>query len=166
MSDPSRARQFATAAHGNQKYGDFAYHTHLSAVVQVLADFGYFGSWEVAGWLHDTLEDTKATHRDIEGFGEDVYRMVWAVTGEGKNRKERNADIYRKCAEYPRAVVLKLADRIANVENAQIRNPKLHAMYAREAHDFWAALGQHGDPRMWRRLDRAYQGSAEDRSQA
>jgi guanosine-3',5'-bis(diphosphate) 3'-pyrophosphohydrolase len=155
------ARTFAVAAHGAQKYGDQPYQAHLSAVVQVLADFGYFGEWAEAGWLHDTLEDTHTNRNDLLGiFGLEVISLVWAVTGIGANRKERNADIYRKCAEYPRAVVLKLADRIANVESAQLRDPKLHAMYAREAHDFWSALGEHGDPRMWRRLDKAYRSEA------
>ncbi len=156
MNDEVRARQFAVEAHGAQKYGDQPYQSHLAAVVQVLADFGYTGLWAVSGWLHDTLEDTKATHRDIENFGHHVYRLVWAVTGEGKNRKERNADIYRKCREYAPAVVLKLADRIANVEAAQ-DNPKMRRMYGREAQEFYEALGEYGDSRMWERLQRNYQ---------
>jgi (p)ppGpp synthase/HD superfamily hydrolase len=65
---------------------------------------------------HDILEDTDTKYRElVEAFGEEIASLVEAVTGRGGNRKERNADAYEKIrAHGEMAVMLKLADRIAN----------------------------------------------------
>ena len=137
MEAETLARDFATAAHGEQKYGDKPYVAHLSAVRAVLSDFGFEGDLGVAAWLHDVLEDTPTTAAQLElMFGSAVTRLVFAVTGQGRNRKERNEDVYNKLGDFPMAVVLKLADRIANAETSAKDNPKLHAMYCKEYPDF------------------------------
>ncbi|WP_405493760.1 HD domain-containing protein [Nocardia sp. NBC_00511] len=157
--DEDAARRFAEAAHGNQKYGDGPYSDHLSAVRAVLGDFGFGGEFGVAAWLHDVLEDTAVSRAELEStFGAGVTELVWAVTGVGDTREERNADIYRKIAAHPAAVVVKLADRIANVEASA--GTRYLAMYQREYPEFRSRLGTFlaDDPsisRMWSRLDRA-----------
>ncbi len=149
------ARVFAESAHGTKKYGDAPYVTHLTQVRAVLADFGYGGALGVAAWLHDAVEDTPVSKDEIETrFGADVAELVWAVTGEGADRKERNATAYAKIRALPAAVILKLADRIANVEASRDVPNKL-AMYRSEWAAFRKALGDLGDPRMWARLERA-----------
>lgn len=94
---------------------------HPPPVAEVLADFGIDGEvMQVCAWLHDILEDTKVKKRDLEEqFGDEIANIVWAVTSEeGANRKIRNALTYPKIrAAGPAAIALKLADRIANVEN-------------------------------------------------
>lgn len=97
------ARDYATTMHAGQKYGDQPYTAHLLAVRQVLADFGVEdGPLAAAAWLHDVLEDTVATRETIERvFGDDVATLVEAVTGRGKNRKERNRDMYQKIRRCP-----------------------------------------------------------------
>ena len=64
--DEDRARAFAVAAHGDQRYGSDPYVVHLSAVRQVLEDFGYDGDFALAAWLHDTVEDTEVTVVQLE----------------------------------------------------------------------------------------------------
>jgi (p)ppGpp synthase/HD superfamily hydrolase len=148
----TEARAFAVEKHGGQRYGDRPYVVHLEAVRAVLADFGYDGTLAVAAWLHDTVEDTDATREEISArFGEEVAALVWAVTGTGETRKERNAAAYAKMRAHPPAAVLKLADRIANVEASRTRPDKL-AMYRSELDGFTRALEGLGDPRMWARL--------------
>ena len=50
-----------------------------------------------AAWLHDTIEDTSVTREDIVAhFGDEVAALVWAVTGEGATRSERNQSAYAK----------------------------------------------------------------------
>lgn len=112
------ARTVAKKAHGDQSYGIFHYVYHLDSVVEVLCRFGYEGKYVVAGYLHDTLEDTNLKYRDIESyFGKDVAEMVYCVTDEiGRNRKERKEKTYPKIVSNPDAIIIKLADRIANVE--------------------------------------------------
>lgn len=129
---------------------------HLAAVRQVLQDFGYDGDFALAAWLHDTVEDTAVTVEQLEQeFGARVAALVWAVTGIGANRKERNAAAYAKMAALPDAVTVKLADRIANSEASARNSPRLLAMYREELAGFTAALGEHGDAAMWERLRRA-----------
>ncbi|MGX1804470.1 HD domain-containing protein [Nocardia sp. NPDC055321] len=160
----SAAVGFAVAAHGGQLYGGLPYVMHLAAVRGVLRDFGIAGDVGVAAWLHDVVEDTAVTVDEVRsGFGDGVAELVWAVTGVGANRQARNADAYAKIGEWPEAVVLKLADRIANVE-AGSRGSSLWEMYRREHPAFKAALsvpsGLVGDretvTRMWARLDEQF----------
>lgn len=113
-----RARDYAALKHDGQLYGTLPYTVHLTAVRQVLADFGAEPAVCVAAWLHDVLEDTDADRAELEAmFGDHVVDLVWAVTGEGRTRRERVASMHRKVvAAGPLAAELKLADRIANVE--------------------------------------------------
>lgn len=152
------AREFARTAHGEQKYGQAPYITHLAAVRAVLTDFGYDGALGAAAWLHDVVEDTPVTAEEVESrFGREVLDLVWAVTGIGPNRKARNLDAYAKIAAHPPAVVLKLADRTANAE-ASPPGSSWMGMYRTEHALFKAHLGDllADDPtvaRMWERLE-------------
>ncbi|MFD3745975.1 HD domain-containing protein [Nocardia sp. NPDC058633] len=153
------AREFAIAAHGDQRYGDRPYVTHLAAVRGVLDDFGYGGELGLAAWLHDVVEDTPVTAEEVESrFGRVVLDLVWAVTGIGPDRKARNHNAYTKIAAHPRAVILKLADRTANAEASPLASSWM-GMYRTEHPTFKAHLGELlvDDPtvaRMWERLDR------------
>ena len=53
-----------------------------------------------AGYLHDTIEDTDTSYRDLfDRFGEEVAELVYAVTSElGRNRAERNRKTCAKIA--------------------------------------------------------------------
>jgi len=148
----AEARLLAEQRHAGQQYGAHPYSVHLAQVRAVLAAFGYGGALGVAAWLHDTVEDTATTREELAArFGEEVARLVWAVTGVGSNRKQRNSSAYEKMRQHPEAVILKLADRIANVEASRERPDKL-AMYRQEHTSFAQALAGLGDERMWARL--------------
>ena len=135
------ARKFAEIAHQGQKYGDLPYTVHLAAVVQILTDFGFSEDFRIAGWLHDVIEDTPVNDDIVElMFGHRVKHLVWAVTGVGKNRKQRVEDAHRKINDYVQAVVIKLADRIANAEASAKDNPRLLVMYRGEYPAFKANL--------------------------
>lgn len=144
MSQIVNAMNFACRAHADQCYGEFPYVRHLAHVALVLAQFGFADEdWLAAAWLHDAREDTLASRDDIEGlFGERVALLVEAVTdGEGRNRRARHEQSFARMAEYPDAIVLKLADRIANVESSQVAgNDGLLEMYAREHDEFCERL--------------------------
>lgn len=125
-----RATQFAVRAHGDQLYGSLPYFAHLHAVASVLVRFGAHYSVRVAdvageellaaAYLHDTLEDTKTTQAGLLAeFGPTITELVYLVTDEaGKNRRERHERTYPKTRMKAAAVMLKLADRIANVEHS------------------------------------------------
>jgi (p)ppGpp synthase/HD superfamily hydrolase len=126
----TQAKMFATQKHvldNRQLYGVVPYTHHLADVEQVLLRFDAVfqdDALRAAAWLHDVVEDTRGKQnevrvRDIEEiFGEDIGMLVSAVTSEdGPNRKTRNALTYPKIRTTgDRAIALKLADRIANIE--------------------------------------------------
>jgi (p)ppGpp synthase/HD superfamily hydrolase len=151
------ARDYATEKHEGQLYGKEPYTVHLAAVREVLRWAGFEDGHPlaIAAWLHDTVEDTSATREDVAArFGDDVAELVWAVTGVGGNRKERNENAYTKIRAYPQAATLKLADRIANVE-ASANVPDKLAMYRKEWPAFRQALAGLGMPPLWERLEKA-----------
>lgn len=121
----------------------------------MLTDFEYKGDYLCAGWLHDVGEDTSTTLDEIErSFGSEVARLVDAVSGGG-DRAKHLASIYKKIAAHPDAAVLKLADRIANVE-ACARGDKHAERYAGEHDGFAAAIQPHVySAEMWQRYERA-----------
>jgi hypothetical protein len=163
-------RSFAEKMHGNQKYdsGTAPYTVHLSAVRDAIIEFGFgpredsFGeSYVAAAWLHDIIEDTTVTREEIfKRYGGLTQSLVWAVTGQGSNRKERNEDAYKKMERDPAAIPLKLADRICNMRASKISSPdKLFKMYMSEYPAFRARLRERSlmfAPKcraMWNELD-------------
>jgi (p)ppGpp synthase/HD superfamily hydrolase len=154
---PSAAREFARAQHADQPYDGGPYDNHLAAVAAVLDRFGYESeTLHTAAWLHDVVEDTETEISEVESrFGADVATLVWAVTSEpGQNRKERNALTYPKIRALPGATILKLADRIANVENGLASGSSLTQMYRKEHPAFKEALYVPGvADAMWAHLD-------------
>jgi len=77
-----RAYRVAAKAHRRQKRASGEpYVTHCVAVAKILADMYVPPNVIAAGLLHDTVEDTKVTIKDIEtDFGEDIAKLVDAVT--------------------------------------------------------------------------------------
>jgi (p)ppGpp synthase/HD superfamily hydrolase len=152
------ARMVAVKAHSNQSYDEiFPYEKHLDDVVDVLKRFGFSGKFIVAGYLHDAIEDDGISYNDINRhFNKEVAEMVYCVTDElGRNRKEKKEKTLPKTASNPDAIILKLADRIANIEHGG----KID-MYAKEYQEFKGALYLNtpasGRP-MWEHLDKLLQ---------
>jgi HD domain len=119
-----KASEFAIKSHGKQLYGRKPYHVHLLDVVGVLRRFY---DWDElpqeyidAAWLHDSIEDTGVTATELSRlFGEKVAALVGAVTNLPKSfgpQKARDEMLYANIRNVSGAINVKLADRIANVE--------------------------------------------------
>jgi (p)ppGpp synthase/HD superfamily hydrolase len=142
-------RMYAIRRHKGQMYGDYPYAYHLAMVECVLMEFGFTDfHYQAAAWLHDIVEDTDVTLDHIyANYGPLVATLVYSVTGEGENRKERNVSIYGKLRKHPDAAVLKVADRIANLTearkelNAVDSKPNKAKMYVQEWAEFKANVG-------------------------
>lgn len=154
-----RARAFAIAAHGEQKYGDQPYAVHLDAVAGLVTRYGEEAV--AVAYLHDAVEDTSATIEDIESnFGARVAACVSLLTDEaGATRKERKAKTHAKLAaatgESELALIVKAADRLANVRACSAGPRKdLWKMYQSEHQAFREAVyrEQLCDP-IWQELD-------------
>lgn len=153
------AKVMAFDAHIGQMYGSHDYSVHLVHVTDTLLRFGFDDPILLAaGWLHDALEDTDLTREQIEATcGQRVAEIVWRVTDEpGKNRRERKRLTYPKIAGSQDALVIKLADRIANVSESFRNNTGLLEMYKKEYPEFSNTLRKFGSPldEMWEWLDR------------
>ena len=131
-----KAKRYAHAYHRNQMYSEeFPYVMHLQAVEGVLLRFGItIPELRAAAWLHDVLEDTTATYENLLlEFNEPVALIVAAVTEpKGGNRKWRHDNTYPRIRKSQEAVLVKLADRIANVEAGWSK----FRMYQREYPEF------------------------------
>lgn len=141
-----RARNFALKYHGDQKYGpNLPYIYHLESVVNILAE--YKPETQVVGYLHDVIEDTKATEEIIQKeFGDFVAECVYLVSDEpGPNRKARKERTHKKLKavtkEYESVLIVKAADRLANISASIIWNQEsLFEMYVKEMVDFRGAV--------------------------
>jgi (p)ppGpp synthase/HD superfamily hydrolase len=115
----SQAKEFALAAHGDQKYGSHPYEVHLDAVAELARPYGEQA--EMIAYLHDVVEDTEVDIGAIaEVFGEFIAECVAILTdAPGSDRKERKQKTYARMAgvsgDLEIALVVKAADRVANM---------------------------------------------------
>ncbi len=138
-------REFAIRAHGEQRYGDQPYSVHLDAVAAIAGP-----AYEAIAYLHDVLEDTEASADEIERlFGGEVRRSVELLTDpDGPNRATRKRLLHERLRaagpELHGALVVKAADRLANLRESAANNPGLLAMYRREHEAFREAAYRSG----------------------
>ena len=167
MTDIEFAERFSSVVHHGQQYGTHPYTYHLEHVVMILNQFGFLleKHLHIAAWLHDVIEDTNISYNQIRfGFGNDVADIVYAVTNEmGRNRKERYAKTYPKIKTNKDALIIKLADRIANIEFSKGANTNFVNMYQKEWDTFKRELydSDESDKRvckMWKYLESLFDG--------
>lgn len=137
-----RARDFAIKWHGDQKYGNEPYIVHLDHVNEITRRFELPINIQIAAYLHDILEDTDCIFEEVwDEFGWEIAQLVFLVTDEdGDNRRERKQKTYPKISSNPGAVLLKICDRLANIEQAKQNNIGLFNMYKREHNEFLDGL--------------------------
>jgi (p)ppGpp synthase/HD superfamily hydrolase len=154
------ALYMAITAHTGQHYDDKPYHHHILYVEKVLKSFGFYEKEIlISGMLHDAVEDGDLTLKNIENkFGREIAEIVYCVTDElGFDRDEIKSKTYPKIASNKKAIIVKLADRIANVEYGMLTNSSKPAMYKEEFPEFKKHLydPKHGFriQNMWRHLE-------------
>jgi GTP pyrophosphokinase len=145
-----RAFNFAYKLHEGQyrKSGE-PYIAHPIAVAGLLRDLGGDGAMIAAGFLHDVVEDTEVTPEEIEArFGVEVRNLVEAVTKLSKfnfsSKTERQAENFRRMflamAQDIRVIVVKLADRLHNMQTLEHLNPQQQQRIALETREIFAPL--------------------------
>jgi GTP diphosphokinase / guanosine-3',5'-bis(diphosphate) 3'-diphosphatase len=125
----NRAYEFAKQAHQGQKRasGTPYFDDHCVHVAEHILDLGMDTPLVCAALLHDTVEDTKVTQKELQKqFGSEIAMLVQGVSKLGKIKyhgNERHVESLRKffvsVAKDARVVILKLADRWHNLETLQ-----------------------------------------------
>ena len=138
----TQAIGFAEEAHEGQvrKYTGEPYYTHPLAVAKIVHEHVVDHTQEmlVAAVLHDTVEDTNTTLKDIEQlFGHVVANYVYFLSDVSKpedgNRAHRKAMDRAHIARAPEeAKTIKLADLIHNTANITVYDEKFAKVYMAE----------------------------------
>ncbi|MCX6097437.1 MAG: bifunctional (p)ppGpp synthetase/guanosine-3',5'-bis(diphosphate) 3'-pyrophosphohydrolase [Caldiserica bacterium] len=145
-----RAFVFARQRHGDQKRASGApYMLHPVKAALVLADYRLDAETYAACLMHDVLEDTQTTAKELEeGFGVKVAALVEGVTKlRGLNylsRQETNLENVRKIllamAADLRVVLIKLADRLHNMRTLQYLSEDKQQRIAQETMEIYVPL--------------------------
>ena len=144
------AFNYASDGHKNQKrLSGESYITHPLQVAHYLSNLNLDTETIIAAFLHDLIEDTEVTYNDIKKkFGKEVADIVDGVTKIDKinynSKEEAKADAIRKMviamSKDIRVLILKLADRLHNIETIQYHNEWKQEKIANETLYVYAPL--------------------------
>src|SRR3954465_344361 len=145
-----RAYEFSLQHHNGQtRASGEPYLVHPLEVALVLAEMKLDSTAIAAGLLHDAVEDTEVTNKEIEEkFGAPVAHIVDGVTKIAKinlaSREERQAENVRKMVlamtDDIRVVLIKLADRLHNMRTLEHLPPDRQQKIARETLDIYGPI--------------------------
>jgi hypothetical protein len=165
-----RAKSFATSYHQRinhrRKYTGQPYEMHLKSVAQLVAEVTDRQELVAAAWLHDVVEDTPATHYEIEqAFGKQVAQLVREVTdvsrpGDGNRAQRKAIDRDHLSQASNDGQTVKLADIIDNTRDICKHDPDFARVYLNEAQALLQVL-ERGDQELLRRARKAIAKCAE-----
>ena len=134
---------------GQRRYSGEAYITHPVAVAGILADLHLDYQSIAAALMHDLIEDTPTGKAQIEGrFGKEIADLVDGVSKLDKlsfdSRSEAQVESFRKMmlamVEDIRVILLKLADRLHNMQTLESLPAEKQARIARETLEIYAPI--------------------------
>ncbi len=145
-----KAYSVAADAHMNQtRANKEAYISHPLSVAGILADMKLDEISIAAALLHDVVEDTDYTIEDINSlFGKEVGDIVWGVTKITKisdlDAEEAKAETLKKIiiamTGDVRVILIKLADRLHNIQTLGALSEDKRKRIARETLDIYAPI--------------------------
>jgi GTP diphosphokinase / guanosine-3',5'-bis(diphosphate) 3'-diphosphatase len=146
----NRAYVYAMQKHGAQKRasGD-PYFSHPLEVAAILTDLHLDEQTIAVALLHDTIEDTDATRKEIDQlFGPRIGQLVEGLTKlkrlELVSKKAEQAENLRKLllaiADDIRVLLVKLADRLHNMRTLHHMREDKRARIAQETLDIYGPL--------------------------
>ncbi|MEK7196883.1 MAG: HD domain-containing protein, partial [Nitrospirota bacterium] len=145
-----KAYIFSSEAHIKQtRIEGSPYIEHPLAVAAILANMKMDTTTLAAALLHDTVEDSSATVKDIKNlFGNDVAFLVNALTKLSKmefmTKEEAQAENFRKMllamAEDVRVILIKFADRLHNMKTLEHLPESKRKRIAAETLDIYAPI--------------------------
>ena len=145
-----KAYVFSAKVHiGQVRLSGEPYLIHPLEVAGILTQMKLDAASVATGLLHDTVEDTLTTVKDIqENFGEEVANLVDGLTKISRislrSPEEGQAENFRKMilamVKDIRVVLIKLADRVHNMRTLQYHSSEKQAEIAQETLDIYAPI--------------------------
>lgn len=150
INDCVRAYQFGANAHlGQFRRSGEAYICHPLSVALILADMHMDAHGIMAAILHDVIEDCQVSKVEMaEQFGSEVTELVDGVTKltkiASRSQAEAQAENVRKMlmamGKDLRVILVKLADRLHNMQTLGAMPPEKKRRIARETLDIYAPI--------------------------
>ncbi|HUX21515.1 MAG TPA: HD domain-containing protein, partial [Spirochaetia bacterium] len=144
------AARWAETLHKDQKRASGEpYIVHPFKVAELLVDLDMDYETVIAALLHDSIEDTDITRADVgQRFGKQVEALVDGVTKisilKAKNKSVQEAETIRKMlfamTKDIRVILIKLADKLHNMQTLQFLPPQKVKAIATECLDIYAPL--------------------------
>ena len=160
-----RCYRFAQEAHkGQKRKSGEPYFSHCVETAEILAELRLDTHTICAGLMHDVLEDTGITREELQvRFGANIANLVEGVTKIGQYRpsvtsptasttitveervhRKRQAETYRKLllatAEDMRVILIKLADRLHNMQTLNFLPSEKCQRIAKETLEIYAPI--------------------------
>ena len=145
------AFEFAAKAHGAQMRKDGSpFITHPLAVAQIVAEELHLDSESIeAALLHDTIEDTSATHEDISRlFSPTVADLVEGVskltrvhyTSKEEDQMENLRKMLMAMSKDIRVILIKISDRLHNMRTMEYQTPEKQKQKSFETMEIYAPI--------------------------
>ncbi|MEG1746824.1 MAG: bifunctional (p)ppGpp synthetase/guanosine-3',5'-bis(diphosphate) 3'-pyrophosphohydrolase [Oscillospiraceae bacterium] len=144
------AFRYADNAHSQQLRKDGTpFITHPLAVAEIVADLELDSDSLIAAILHDTIEDTAATHEEIAKlFGASVAELVEGVTKltrvQYTSKEEEQMENLRKMlmamARDIRVILIKICDRLHNMRTMNYQSQRKQKEKALETMEIYAPI--------------------------
>ncbi len=145
-----KAVDYAQNKHKSQKRKDGSpYIIHPLAVAEIVTEMGLDVDAILGALLHDCIEDTDASHEEIEKlFGAAVAELVEGVTkltranfsSTEQAQMENLRKMFMAMSKDIRVVLIKIADRLHNMRTMQYQTPEKQISKCRETMDIYAPL--------------------------
>ena len=145
-----KAVEYADVKHKRQKRKDGSpYIIHPLAVAEVVTEMGLDQDAVLGALLHDCIEDTDASHEEIEKlFSTTVAELVEGVTKltradfstSEQAQMENLRKMFMAMSKDIRVVLIKIADRLHNMRTMQYQTPEKQVKKCRETMDIYAPL--------------------------
>jgi len=150
MDPLKKAYVFSAKVHlGQVRLSGEAYLNHPLEVAGILTQLKLDVASVATGLLHDTVEDTLTTSKEIqENFGGEISQLVDGLTKISqislRSSEEHQAENFRKMilamVKDIRVILIKLADRLHNMRTLKHHNPEKQVEIAQETLDIYAPL--------------------------